>query len=123
MALAPIIVNFKTRLRETWRSGATAATLTCLVGITALLASPNGPIEFASFDIPFRFIPNRAPKDVLIVYIDETSRSHLKQTRTNLAFRLGQPWPRSLHAELVRRLTELGAKAIVFDVLMDDPWS
>ena len=48
-----------------------------------------------------------APDDIVIVAIDTQSLS-----------RIGRwPWSRKVHAELIRRLTEAGAKAIVLDIL------
>ena len=49
----------------------------------------------------------------VIVYMDETSHSALKQP-------LNAPWDRSLHARLINRLVAAGARAIVFDVVFSD---
>lgn len=51
---------------------------------------------------------------VLIVYLDLNS------------FKLSgldpsQPWPRGRHAELLQRLTEAGARAVIFDIIFGDP--
>ncbi len=54
------------------------------------------------------------PSGVVIVSMDEASYKEL-----NVPY--GQPWPRALHARLVRRLKELGAKRVVFDVLFAGP--
>ena len=57
------------------------------------------------------------PPDVLIITLDKDSAEHL-----NLA---PEPdsWPRSLHAELVQRLTEEGVKSIAFDLHFKKPQS
>lgn len=47
---------------------------------------------------------------VAVVAIDESSYREL-----NVPF--GPPWPRALHAKLLKRLKDLGAKRVVFDVL------
>ncbi len=52
------------------------------------------------------------PPDLLIVGIDETSFQELRQA---------WPWPRRLHAELVRRLAAAQARLIVFDISFADP--
>jgi adenylate cyclase len=57
----------------------------------------------------------RAPDQVVVVSVSAES-----------AAALGQPaeldeWPRSLHAELIDRLVDLGAEVIVFDVIFDKP--
>ncbi|MCB1866834.1 MAG: CHASE2 domain-containing protein [Chromatiales bacterium] len=52
-----------------------------------------------------------APDDIVIVAIDAESLQ-----------RLGRwPWSRALHAALVQRLTEAGARAVVFDVIFAEP--
>lgn len=53
-----------------------------------------------------------APAQLLIVGIDEPSFQELRQP---------WPWPRRLHADLVRRLHAAGARLIVFDVIFADP--
>lgn len=52
------------------------------------------------------------PKDIIIIAIDEASFSELK---------LPWPWPRKIHAQLIRNLKSAGAKIIAFDVLFADP--
>jgi adenylate cyclase len=52
------------------------------------------------------------PSDLLIIGIDEASFQEL---------RLPWPWPRSLHARLIRRLAQAGARLIVFDIGFGDP--
>ncbi len=51
---------------------------------------------------------------VVLVYLDLDSHLREKQNPA-------EPWSRALHAQLVRRLTEAGAKAIVFDIIFDGP--
>lgn len=51
-----------------------------------------------------------SPRKVAVVAIDESSYREL-----NVPF--GPPWPRALHAKLLKKLKELGAKRVVFDVL------
>jgi adenylate cyclase len=51
---------------------------------------------------------------IVIVAIDEPSFQEM---------RLGWPWPRSLHAALVRSLHDAGARTIVFDIVFDSPSS
>jgi CHASE2 domain-containing sensor protein len=52
------------------------------------------------------------PTQVLVVAVDEESFAELK---------LQWPWPRSLHADLVEKLTNAGAKVIGFDILFAEP--
>ncbi|MGE5577329.1 MAG: CHASE2 domain-containing protein [Syntrophothermus sp.] len=55
--------------------------------------------------------PAFSPPEVVIVAIDDAS-----------LVKLGRwPWPRSLHARLLDRLREAGARAVGFDLLFDEP--
>lgn len=56
------------------------------------------------------------PQDIAIIAMDELSYRDLNVP-------LSQAWPRRLHAALIERLAELGAKRAVFDVLFLDPGS
>jgi adenylate cyclase len=56
--------------------------------------------------------PQAPPPDLLIVGIDEPSFQEL---------RLAWPWPRSLHARLIDRLSASGALLIIFDILFTEP--
>lgn len=56
-----------------------------------------------------------APDDVIVVAIDQPS-----------ATQLGLPiiprlWPRDLHTRLIEKLTEAGARVIIFDLIFDTP--
>src|SRR4051794_36925844 len=55
--------------------------------------------------------PQGTPNDVVLVEIDDRT------------FRLQHRWPfpRSLHARLIRRLTAAGARAIAYDVQFTEP--
>ena len=52
------------------------------------------------------------PEDIIIVGIDEPSFSELK---------LPWPWPRRLHAQLIKVLSAADARVIGFDILFADP--
>lgn len=67
-----------------------------------------------SYDMLFRFrLPELQP-EVAIIYMDDRSREELQQPADAL-------WDRTLHAQLLDRLTQEGAKAVVFDVLFVEP--
>ena len=51
---------------------------------------------------------------VVIVYLDLASFLHEHQDPANR-------WPRQLHVQLLQRLTAVGARAVVFDILFDSP--
>ena len=67
----------------------------------------------ATFDTFQQWRPREAPADlpIRIIDIDEASLAELGQW----------PWPRSAMATMTRRLTELGAAAVAFDLLFSEP--
>lgn len=70
-------------------------------------------LEYKSLDLRFQIrgpIPHKLP--IVIVNIDQDSFDELD---------LPWPWPRTLHAELIRKLKQAGAKVIAFDVLFTEP--
>lgn len=54
------------------------------------------------------------PRNVVVIAIDEPSYRELQ-----VGF--DKPWPRALHAKLLRRLKELGVQRVAFDVLFTGP--
>jgi CHASE2 domain-containing sensor protein len=70
-----------------------------------------------SFDFPMLLKPETHPDEVVIVYMDDTSRIALRQPLDDGL------WDRALHVRLLERLTALHARAVIFDVLMDAPWT
>ncbi|HXI51714.1 MAG TPA: CHASE2 domain-containing protein, partial [Candidatus Saccharimonadales bacterium] len=71
-------------------------------------------LRHASYDLLSVAQGERRADDVVLVYLDEQSHRELQQP-------LNAPWDRSLHARLVDRLTQAGARAIVFDIVFSDP--
>jgi CHASE2 domain-containing sensor protein len=65
--------------------------------------------QHASYDLLHVKRGDRRVREAAIVYLDDISFEKLEQPRN-------VPWDRALHARLVERLTQAGAKAIVFDV-------
>src|SRR5437660_12688755 len=92
----------------------TSARALCVVLLFALLflrVTNPGPLEelrLRAFDI-FQVIKPRiaTERPVVIVDIDEDSLRKLGQF----------PWPRTRVADMVTRLTQLGAAAIAFDIV------
>ena len=56
-----------------------------------------------------------APDDVVVVAIDQPSATQLDLPITP------RLWPRDLHASLIDKLTEAGARVIIFDLIFDTP--
>ena len=63
------------------------------------------------YDANLKIWSRPPPDDLVIVAIDAAS----------LSAEGAWPWPRQKHAELVRILTDSGAKAIVFDIIFAEP--
>jgi adenylate cyclase len=88
-----------------------AALLTGVLAVTPLVED----IDLAVSDRFMRLRgPTKPPRGVAVVAIDETSYDMLKVP-------FGPPWPRALHAQLLKKLKELGVKRVVFDVLFIGP--
>ncbi len=89
-----------------------------LLGVSLLdqLSPWGGALSRASYESYFAWfnlgasLPAESP--VVIAYLDlESYRSR--------GLDPAQPWPRELHAQLVRRLKASGARAVIFDVVFD----
>ena len=90
--------------------------LMVIASLTLLRAADPYPVQVAretTFDLFQQLRPREAPADlpIRIIDIDELSLAEQGQW----------PWPRSTMAEISNRLTELGAAAIVFDLLFSEP--
>lgn len=97
------------------------------VGVAVLLAllgiwlrsdsSPPGErLVHASYDwshtLTSPWTPSLDDSPVVLVYLDFESYQAERQ-------HIGEPWDRRLHARLINRLGQAGAKAIVFDIIFD----
>ncbi|HEV2565063.1 MAG TPA: adenylate/guanylate cyclase domain-containing protein [Microvirga sp.] len=89
--------------------------LQLLLGLLALRVWDPGPVEALrqkSFDL-YQFMHPRAERQDLVGIVDIDERS----LRV-----LGQwPWPRTVMADMVLKITELGGTVIGFDVLFPEP--
>ena len=86
------------------------------VGLGALLDfTPLGKgLIRMSYDLLFKPRPLIPIDEAVVVYIDDESHAELNQSYI-------EPWDRALHAKLINRMKEYGAKAVVFDVVFSDP--
>ena len=82
----------------------------------SLLTHHLDSLELKSYDFMMSVLrgPLPAPDDIAIVAIDDSSMREF-------AGSFSWPWPRSVHAELIRQLGAAGARAIAFDVVFDLP--
>jgi adenylate cyclase len=106
--------KFSSRIRRQWLLGSIASVLTALFGLLLFHFPLGDGVTRVSYDLPFVLRSDILADDVALVYLDEASHNELKQPLT-------APWDRSLHAQLVERLTADGARAIVFDILFTHP--
>lgn len=86
-----------------------------LIGILLLLQLTTLPQRLDNwlYDTLVTALPPDVPEDVVIVAIDENSLADIGPW----------PWPRSVHASLIRNLTKAGADRIVLDILLSEPTS
>lgn len=64
--------------------------------------------------LKIRFSSPAPAKDIIIVDVDERSLALLSKTKGNW------PWPRDTLADGIQKISDLGARAILFNVLMSD---
>jgi adenylate cyclase len=101
-----------TIIRSCWRPALYAMLGILLLRLSGMVAAGR-TLEGLCYDHFTRIAPVAAATDeLLIVAIDEPSFQEIG---------LAWPWPRTLHAELVDRLHEAGARVIVFDVVFAEP--
>ncbi|WP_404363642.1 CHASE2 domain-containing protein [Marinobacter sp.] len=83
-----------------------------LVAVLLLLNQTSAPqrLDAWIYDTLITAWPASVADDVAVVGIDEQSLGYLGRW----------PWPRSIHAELTRKLDQAGARTIVFDVLFPE---
>lgn len=63
------------------------------------------------YDAQSSLVRQEASDDIVIIAIDEASLNSIGRW----------PWPRNIHAELINKLTEYQAKAILVDVIFSEP--
>jgi adenylate cyclase len=98
------------------RSAVLLALIPGLLGIALLRWPPAATLEKAGgLDNLFLLRGERpAPPSICVVAIDDESYGVIGRDSK-------LPWPRDLHADLIRTLAKEGARAVAFDVLFEDP--
>jgi adenylate cyclase len=91
---------------------ALAAALAAALGLALYWAGPLDRAEDATVDWRFDLRGERGtPPDVAVVGIDDPSTAELGQL----------PFPRSYHAQVIRRLARDGARVIAYDIQFSEP--
>src|SRR5258705_7498626 len=67
-------------------------------------------LELKTYDMRMRALDRLQPRHVTIAAIDEQSLAKVGRW----------PWSRSVHAEIIRRLDEAGARGIAFDIFFSE---
>ena len=105
--------EFVFRLKKNWRAALVGALLSAAAG-WALLTPMGLKLVQWSYDLPFRVRGVVYPTEAALVYMDEQSHLELKQP-------FDRPWNRSLHAQLLDRLTAQHVRGVVFDIVFSGP--
>jgi CHASE2 domain-containing sensor protein len=103
----------RNKISETWKHAVLGALCCAGLGLVLLLMNLG-----LGYDLLFRLQTEgaKAPEEVILLYMDDVSFQAYKQT-------VGAAWDLNLHAALVDRLTDDGARVVVFDVVfnLDSP--
>ncbi|WP_051091258.1 adenylate/guanylate cyclase domain-containing protein [Methylopila sp. M107] len=113
--MKPLRFGRMTDRRERGWLGALLPPLLVVALLATLLASPlRRNLDAPAFDLASVLLAPEPAEDVVIVAIDEPSFAEIGKQ---------WPWPRSLHADLVRSLRAAGAKSIALDMVFAEPSS
>lgn len=104
--------HWRKRIRGSWRSALAGAALCVLLG-TFLLISRVGELSYDLLFLP-GLHREAAPEELVIIDMDDRSFEELSQTSI-------KHWDRNLHANIVDKLTEDGARLVIFDILFIEP--
>ena len=79
--------------------------------LTVLLSGWHGALRNALIDLRFTWEPRQASGEIVVIAIDAPSIEKIAVW----------PWPRRLHAELLKQLGKAGASDVLFDVDFSTP--
>ncbi len=105
--------RLKNKLHHPWVSGSLGGALLALAGVALLIFSFGQGLAHWSYDLSQQLAGGTTVDDVVIVELQQDSFKALDQAPAS--------YDRALHAQLITRLKELGARLIVFDIEFIDP--
>ncbi len=82
------------------------------IGLLFILLPLGNKLRYLSYDFLFLFQNQEPPADVVLVYMDEQSHHELEQP-------YDRTWDRRLHAELLNKITEQGARLVFYDIIFE----
>lgn len=97
--------------RSSWLGPILGATLAVVLGLFCFDSQIpiTQTLHRKSYDLSFHLRQRTIPKEVVLVYMDDASYAEYNPSYDR--------WDRRLHARLLDRLTEEGARAVVFDII------
>ena len=87
------------------------ATTLLLITVGLIYSDWLERVDLVIFDTPQQIWSRPAPEDIVIIAVDEYSLTKLGRW----------PWSRRIHAELLDKLSETDARAVVFDIIFAEP--
>ena len=108
-------MNFRKQLSRFGLPGIVGALFATGTGLLLISFTTDLAHKFvnASYDVPYAARAVLEREQVSLVYMDDESYTDLKQSYSEV-------WDRSLHARLLDRLRQDGARAAVFDIVFSD---
>jgi adenylate cyclase len=106
-------MSWKQTVGRPWLGSMIGAILAMFLGVLFYLPLGDGLVR-SSYDLLYVFRGDLAPSEAVIVYLDDASFKELGQDPA-------KPWKRGLHAQLLERLTDANARAIVLDFIWNQP--
>ena len=106
-------MKFSGTFKSSWAGVVTGVALSVLLGAVLYEFTFGSGLVKLSYDLLLVARPNIPVQEAVVIYMDEKSHQNLGQP-------LNAPWDRSIHAQLVDRLTAAEARAVVFDIVFSD---
>ena len=109
--------HFFSKIYKRWYIGLIIAVIIAILVSLFYETDIGKQLEWKTVDYRFRkfTVPERADSNVVLVAIDNTSLNYFED------FGVLWKWPRNFYGITVNYFASVGAKAIIFDMMFDDP--